>query len=65
VTTAELHNYVVTVMVVDRYWSIGVYVEGAESAAAARAAVQQQLDELPVVGVTGSFTITEAQRLPL
>jgi hypothetical protein len=64
VTTAELHNYVVTVMVVDRYWSIGVYVEGAADAAAARAAVQQQLDELPAVGVTGSFTITEAQRLP-
>lgn len=57
-------NYGVTVMVVDRYWSIEVYVEGAESAEAAQASVQQQLDELPDVGVTASFTITETRKLP-
>lgn len=51
-------------MVVDRYWAIEVYVEGAESPKAARAAVQQQLDELSVVGVSGSFKITEVRRLP-
>lgn len=57
-------NYGVTVMVVDRYWAIEVYVEGAESPEAAQAAVQQQLDELPVVGVSGSFKITKVRTLP-
>lgn len=56
-------NYGVTVMVADRYWSIEIYVEGAISPEAAQESVQQQLDELPVVGVSASFKIAATRSL--
>jgi hypothetical protein len=60
----EQRNYGVTIMVVDRYWGTEIYVEDGESPEAAQKLVQQQLDELPVVGVTGRFKITGVRKLP-